>query len=110
MDPLEPLELDKPVRWVDTWPLLPLIHTWGVKHLNFSYLQLYRPVNDWRSRTILFFAIVCSIAAGAPLPIIGLIFSKIIDTFPPSEEAVEQRVYELIGVGKIVMPIHPKAD
>lgn len=102
MDPLEPLEIDKPVQWVDTWPLLPLIHKWGAKNLEFSYFQLYRPVNDWRSRCILFFAVVLSIAAGAPLPIIGLIFSKIIDTFPPSEEAVKQRVEELIGVGKMI--------
>lgn len=64
-----------------------------------SYFALFRPLQDLQSRLILCCGIICALAAGAPLPIIGVIFSKIIDVFPPSEAEVLQRIKELLGVG-----------
>ncbi|ESZ93817.1 hypothetical protein SBOR_5812 [Sclerotinia borealis F-4128] len=63
-----------------------------------SYIALFRPLEDFQSRFILFCGVVFAIAAGAPLPIIGIIFARIIDVFPPSEEEVEARVYQLVAV------------
>lgn len=68
-----------------------------------SYIALFRPLDDAQSRGILFCAVVLSIAAGAPLPIIGVIFARIIDSFPPSEEEVRTRVSQLIAVGKCIV-------
>lgn len=66
-----------------------------------SYFALYRPLKTWQDKSILFGGIILALAAGAPLPIIGVIFSRIIDTFPPSAEQIKLRVAELIGVGRI---------
>jgi hypothetical protein len=102
LEPIEPLELnDKPVSWVDTWPLIPLLQKFGAKYLNLSYFALYRPLQDLQSRLILCCAVILSVAAGAPLPIIGVIFARIIDSFPPSEHEVRERVVQLIGVGEL---------
>ncbi|PVH82159.1 ABC transporter-like protein [Cadophora sp. DSE1049] len=63
-----------------------------------SYFSLFRPLQDLQSRFILVCGVVLAIAAGAPLPIIGVIFAKIIDAFPPSEEEVQHRISQLLGV------------
>lgn len=70
-----------------------------LRRLEFSYFALFRPLRDTQSRCILFAGVVLAIAAGAPLPIIGVIFSKIINSFPPSETEIHERVVQLIGVG-----------
>ncbi|KAJ5042322.1 uncharacterized protein L3040_004874 [Drepanopeziza brunnea f. sp. 'multigermtubi'] len=67
--------------------------------IRFSYLALFRPMQqDLESKFLLFAAIVLAIAAGAPLPINGVILARIIDAFPPSEEEVKHRVTQLLGV------------
>lgn len=63
-----------------------------------SYLDLYKLVNDTQSRAILWAGILLAIAAGTPLPIIGYIFGQIITSFPPPEDVLRTRLYELIGV------------
>ncbi|TVY46933.1 Leptomycin B resistance protein [Lachnellula occidentalis] len=63
-----------------------------------SYFALFRPLQDVQSRLILAAGVILALAAGAPLPIIGVIFSKIINNFPPSEEDVRTRIYELLAV------------
>lgn len=65
-----------------------------------SYFALYRPLQDVQSKVILVCGILLAIAAGAPLPIIGVIFSKIINSFPPTEDEVRTRIYQLLAVGK----------
>ncbi|GAB7350566.1 hypothetical protein MBLNU459_g1144t1 [Dothideomycetes sp. NU459] len=42
--------------------------------------------------------IVLAITAGVPLPVIGYIFGKIINSFPPEEHVLRQRLIELLGV------------
>lgn len=69
------------------------------KKTKYSYFALFMPLHDLQSRIILFCGIVLAIAAGAPLPIIGVIFAKIIDAFPPSEDEVQKRISQLLGVG-----------
>ena len=64
-----------------------------------SYFALFRPLQDVQSRCILFAGVVLAIAAGAPLPIIGVIFARIIDAFPPTEDEIVERVYQLLAVG-----------
>lgn len=71
----------------------------AVKKHSSSYIALFRPLQDFQSRFILFGGIVLAIAAGAPLPIIGVIFARIIDVFPPSEDDVRRKIYQLLAVG-----------
>ena len=42
-----------------------------------QYFRLYRPLETWYDRGLLFSAIVLSLAAGVPLPIIGVIFGYV---------------------------------
>jgi ATP-binding cassette, subfamily B (MDR/TAP), member 1 len=94
-------EDDEPSRWEKMLKLLHLLpkkSAWEIP--GSSYIALFRPLQDVQSRLILFAGIVFAIAAGVPLPIIGLIFARIINTFPPSEEDVRSRISELLGVGE----------
>ena len=77
----------------------------AVKDIGSSYFALFRPLQDRQSQLILFCGIVLAITAGAPLPVIGLIFARIIDSFPPSEDEIRTRTYELLGVGKSVQTL-----
>jgi ATP-binding cassette, subfamily B (MDR/TAP), member 1 len=72
-----------------------------LKNTSTSYFAFFRPLHDVQSRLILFCGVVLAIAAGAPLPIIGVIFARIIDAFPPTEDEVHQRISQLLGVGKL---------
>jgi ATP-binding cassette subfamily B (MDR/TAP) protein 1 len=73
-----------------------------LKRTGSSYIALFRPLQDAQSRAILFCAVVLAIAAGAPLPIIGVIFARIIDSFPPSEEEIRTRISQLLAVGESI--------
>ena len=72
----------------------------GLNPFKTSYFSLFRPIDDASSRAILVFAIIFAIAGGVPLPIIGVIFGKLIDGFPPSEHELAERVAQLLGVGQ----------
>lgn len=73
------------------------------KKTRYSYFSLFRPLQDVQSRCILVCGTLLAIAAGAPLPIIGVIFARIIDAFPPSEEQVQTRITQLLGVGMSIL-------
>lgn len=70
----------------------------GLNPFKTSYIALYRPLKDFQSRAVLLCGIVSAIAAGVPLPIIGVVFGKIIDSFPPSEDELRTRIGQLLGV------------
>lgn len=70
----------------------------GFNPFKTSYFSLYRPVTGWKANCILVLGIICAIAAGVPLPIIGVIFSRIIDSFPPTEDALNKSIGQLLGV------------
>jgi hypothetical protein len=82
-------------------PLRLLPNNGALKRIDASYFALFRPLRDVQSRFILFCGVVLAIAAGAPLPIIGVIFARIIDIFPPTDDEVHQRISMLLGVGKL---------
>ncbi|KAF2843130.1 P-loop containing nucleoside triphosphate hydrolase protein [Patellaria atrata CBS 101060] len=70
----------------------------GLNPFKTSYFTLYRPVKSVKLRLILFCGILFSVAAGIPLPLIGVIFGKIIDNFPPEEHELQTRIAQLLGV------------
>jgi ATP-binding cassette subfamily B (MDR/TAP) protein 1 len=84
-------------RLLKSLQLPPISDTWEVPGA--SYISLFRQLQDAQSRLILAAGIVFAIAAGVPLPIIGVIFSRIINAFPPSEDEIQRRIGELLGVG-----------
>ncbi len=96
------LATDRPRGWQADLSNLPrsfVRQILGLNPFKTSYFALYRPLQDWRSRCILAAAIIFAIAAGVPLPIIGVIFGRIIDGFPPSEEELATKLTQLLGVG-----------
>jgi ABC-type multidrug transport system fused ATPase/permease subunit len=70
----------------------------GLNPFRTSYFALYRPLKDFRSRAILLAAVLLAMAAGVPLPLIGVIFGKIINNFPPPEEELNLRLFQLMGI------------
>jgi ATP-binding cassette subfamily B (MDR/TAP) protein 1 len=99
---IPPSEEDgKPGSWakaLKSLHLKPKSDSWDI--FGSSYIALFRPLQDVQSRLILVAGIVFAIAAGVPLPIIGVIFARIINAFPPSEDEIRQRISELLGVGE----------
>ncbi|GAB7361957.1 hypothetical protein MBLNU230_g1994t1 [Neophaeotheca triangularis] len=70
----------------------------GFNPFKTSFLGLYRPLDTLVDRLIAVLGVVLAAAAGVPLPIIGVIFGQIIGSFPPSEDEMETRVGQLLGV------------
>ncbi|KAF4543798.1 ABC transporter protein [Lasiodiplodia theobromae] len=70
----------------------------GLNPFKTSYFSLYRPLKSFQDRCILIAGVILGIAAGVPLPLIGVIFGHIIDAFPPSEHELAVRISQLLGV------------
>lgn len=70
----------------------------GLNPFKTSYFALYRPLKDFQSRAILVAGILLAIAAGLPLPLIGVVFGRIINNFPPSEEDLNTRLVQLMEI------------
>jgi ABC-type multidrug transport system fused ATPase/permease subunit len=70
----------------------------GLNPLKTSYFALYRPLEDLESRAILAAGLILSIAAGVPIPLIGVILGRIINNFPPAEDELNTRLVQLMGV------------
>ncbi|KAL9110733.1 MAG: hypothetical protein Q9227_004725 [Pyrenula ochraceoflavens] len=70
----------------------------GLNPFKTSYFALYRPLKDFPSRLVLAIGTILAISAGVPIPIIAIIFGKLIDSFPPSEEELRTRLGQLLGV------------
>lgn len=66
-----------------------------------SYFSLFTCLETRRDKALLASGFVLAVAAGAPLPVIGLLFSQIIDTFPPPADQLRTKLYELITVACI---------
>ncbi|RFU29862.1 hypothetical protein B7463_g6468, partial [Scytalidium lignicola] len=77
---------------------LPRVWTKSNASKPYSYVALFRSLEDIQSQLILISGILLATAAGAPLPIIGVIFARIIDGFPLSEDDVQKRIYQLLSV------------
>lgn len=70
----------------------------GLNPFKTSYFALYRPLTDFQSRAILVTGLLLSVAAGVPLPLIGVILGKIINNFPPREDELKERLVQLMVV------------
>jgi ATP-binding cassette subfamily B (MDR/TAP) protein 1 len=70
----------------------------GLNPFKTSYFALYRPLDDARSRTILIMGILLAMAAGVPLPLIGVIFGRIINNFPPPADELRALISRLMLV------------
>ncbi|KAK5125698.1 hypothetical protein LTR85_011972 [Meristemomyces frigidus] len=69
----------------------------GLNPFKQSYISLYSCL-DAKDKTIACGAVLFAIAAGLPLPIIGVIFGRLISSFPPSEDELSTRISQLLGV------------
>ncbi|KAI9798066.1 MAG: hypothetical protein M1833_004963 [Piccolia ochrophora] len=95
------LSTHRPAGWqtdVSSIPRHFIRQILGLNPFRTSYFALFRPLKDVRSRLLLAAGIVLAFAAGIPLPIIGLIFGKIINSFPPPEDELRTRLGQLLGV------------
>jgi hypothetical protein len=100
MIPLESQKDGKTSKWKTMINHNCFLPNGGLKRTGASYFALFRPVDDLQSKLIIVCGVVLAIVAGVPLPIIGVIFARIIDAFPPREDEVHQRISQLLGVGK----------
>lgn len=70
----------------------------GLNPFKSTYLSLYDPLDSAAEKTIAISSAFFAIVAGVPLPVIGYIFGQIINEFPPPEDALYQRLVQLLGV------------
>jgi ATP-binding cassette subfamily B (MDR/TAP) protein 1 len=70
----------------------------GLNPFQTSYFALYRSLDDTGSRIILVLGILLAIAAGLPLPIIGVILGRIINNFPPPADELKALLFRLMTV------------
>lgn len=70
----------------------------GLNPFKTSYVGLFRVLHSPLDQAIAYSGAVCAIAAGVPLPIIGVIFGQIIEAFPPAEDELRKRIAQLLGV------------
>lgn len=69
----------------------------GLNPFKSSYVALYRPLRGPQNYVLLALGTALALAAGAPLPIIGLIFGKIINDFPLPEDELRTRLGQLMA-------------
>lgn len=70
----------------------------GLNPFRTSYFALYRALDDRGSRVILVLGILLAIAAGVPLPLIGVILGRIINNFPPAADELKTLLTRLMSV------------
>lgn len=70
----------------------------GLNPFKTSYFALYRTLDDLKSRTVLVLGILLAMAAGIPLPIIGVILGRIINNFPPPADELRALLFRLMSV------------
>jgi ATP-binding cassette, subfamily B (MDR/TAP), member 1 len=70
----------------------------GLRPFKTSYFSLYRPLKTKKDKAILAAAIILSMAAGVPLPLIGVIFGKVINGFPPDNHELNEKLTHLMIV------------
>lgn len=75
-----------------------LQRVFGWRPFRNSYFSLFQLSRSPTDRALLASGIIFAVAAGLPLPIIGVLFGKIINNFPPPEHELVTRLAELLGV------------
>ncbi|KAF2457980.1 leptomycin B resistance protein pmd1 [Lineolata rhizophorae] len=95
------LSAPRPRAWISDISDAPkqlLRQILGINPFRTSYFNLYRPMKSTQSRLLLLAGIIFAIAAGVPLPIIGVVFGEIINHFPPPEDELRTRLTQLLTV------------
>ncbi|RMX86260.1 hypothetical protein D0869_03221 [Hortaea werneckii] len=95
LDPAHPREWHAPITTLSRKVYAQIL---GLNPFKTSYVGLYRLLDSWWDRSIAGVGVCCAIAAGVPLPIIALIFGHLISSFPPSEDDLQNRISQLLGV------------
>ncbi|KAI7342934.1 multidrug resistance-like protein [Hortaea werneckii] len=95
LDPAHPREWHAPITTLSRKVYAQIL---GLNPFKTSYVGLYRLLDSWWDRSIAGVGVCCAIAAGVPLPIIALIFGHLISSFPPSENDLQDRISQLLGV------------
>ncbi|KAI7658292.1 hypothetical protein KC318_g11310, partial [Hortaea werneckii] len=95
LDPAHPREWHAPITTLSRKVYAQIL---GLNPFKTSYVGLYRLLDSWWDRSIAGVGVCCAIATGVPLPIIALIFGHLISSFPPSEDDLQNRISQLLGV------------
>lgn len=95
MDPARPRIQSTPLAAVSLKVWRQLL---GLNPFKGSYFGLYATLNKPADRLVAILGAIFAVVAGIPLPIIGVIFGKIISGFPPSPEELHTRISQLLGV------------
>ena len=73
-------------------------HILGLNPIKTSYVSLFRSLETKKHRCSALLAVVLTTAVGLPLPLIGVIFGKLISSFPPEPDELRLRLGQLLGV------------
>ncbi|KAK8194857.1 leptomycin B resistance protein pmd1 [Phyllosticta capitalensis] len=98
---MQTISTAQPRAWhaeIGGFPRKVLRRITGKNPFKTSYFSLFRPLKSWQDKFILALGIISAIASGVPLPIIGVIFGELINTFPPSPHQLATIIGELLGV------------
>ncbi|OQO10562.1 hypothetical protein B0A48_03860 [Cryoendolithus antarcticus] len=96
LDPGHPRDLKPVVGHLSSRVYKQLL---GLNPFKASFPSLYRSnLSDRKSKIMAILGLIAAIAAGIPLPIMFVIFGKIINAFPPTEEEIRVRITQLLSV------------
>ncbi|KAL6703326.1 hypothetical protein ACN47E_009744 [Coniothyrium glycines] len=70
----------------------------GLNPFQTSYFALYKSLDDIESKVILASGVVLAILAGVPIPLIGVILGRIINSFPPPQDELRHLLFRLMTV------------
>ncbi|KAF1987351.1 multidrug resistance-like protein [Aulographum hederae CBS 113979] len=102
------LDAAQPLSWLGN--LSGISHNFirqilGLNPFKTSYFALFRPLKSFYSRCLLFAAVILSIAAGVPLPIIGVVFGELINQFPAAESELSSNITRLLIIATIYFAV-----
>lgn len=95
LDPAHPREWHAPISTLSKKVWAQLL---GLNPFKTSYVGLFRSLQSPWDKATAGAGALLAVAAGCPLPIIAVIFGHIISSFPPSEEDLNNRISQLLGV------------
>ncbi|KAH9826479.1 Multidrug ATP-binding cassette transporters (ABC) transporter [Teratosphaeria destructans] len=95
LDPAHPRAWHAPVTALSAKAYRQLL---GLNPFKSSYISLFSVLEGISEKSLICIGVVSSVAAGVPLPIIGVIFGRLISSFPPSEQQLTLRISQLLGV------------
>ena len=95
LDPAHPREWHVPLLAVSGRLYRQLL---GLNPFKSSYISIFYALETRLEKAVACSGVVFAIAAGVPLPILGVILGRLISTFPPPEDELRTRISQLLGV------------